>query len=220
MWQKIIKGRQADYLDFIRLKMVEDQVLRRGVTDARVLDALRKVRRHLFVPEGLVSTAYDDHPLPMDCGQTVSQPWIVGLMTELLALKGGEKVLEIGTGSGYQTAVLAELAAEVFTVEFFPELAAQARARLEKLDYSNIRFKPGDGAAGWPEAGPYDAIIVTCAPQAVPPKLYAQLKEGGRLVIPAGAEPQELKLITKTAAGQRERAVCQVRFVPMLKNPV
>lgn len=218
MWKDILKGHHADYLDFIRLRMVEDQVVRRGVADARVLDALRKVKRHLFVPPGLVSTAYDDHPLPMDCGQTVSQPYIVGLMSELAGLKGGERVLEIGTGSGYQTAVLAELAGEVCTVEFFPELAEQARARLAKQGYTNIKFKTGDGSGGWAEAGPYDAIIVTCAPNAVPAALTAQLKEGGRLVIPVGPQSQELMLITKTAAGLVERAVCAVRFVPLLKK--
>jgi protein-L-isoaspartate(D-aspartate) O-methyltransferase len=219
MLDKLLKGRHADYLDFIRLRMVEDQVVRRGVSDARVLGALRKIKRHLFVPAGLISTAYDDHPLPMDCGQTVSQPYIVGLMTELLGLKGGERVLEIGTGSGYQTAVLAELAGEVWTMEFFPELAEQARARLEKQGYTNITFKTGDGRGGWAEAGPFDAIIVTCAPAAVPQELAAQLKEGGRLVLPVGAEPQKLKLITKTADGMQERVVCAVSFVPMLKKP-
>ncbi len=217
MLDDMLKGRHAEYLDFIRLTMVEDQVVRRGVKDARVLAALRKVKRHLFVPAGLVSTAYDDHPLPIDCGQTISQPYIVGLMSELLCLKGGEKVLEIGTGCGYQTAVLAELAAEVYTVEFFAGLSRQAAEKTAKLGYTNIRFKTGDGAAGWAENGPYDAIIVTCAPATVPPALTAQLKPGGRLAIPLGPEPQELKLFTKTAAGLDERNVCAVRFVPMLR---
>jgi protein-L-isoaspartate(D-aspartate) O-methyltransferase len=219
MWRKILQSRHADYLDFIRLKMVEEQVMRRGVTDTRVLAALRKVKRHLFVPDGLISTAYDDHPLPIACGQTVSQPYIVGLMSQLLALKGGERVLEIGTGSGYQTAVLAELAAEVYTVEFFGELSRQAAAKTAKLGYTDIKFMVGDGTSGWREEGPYDAIIVTCAPAAVPGELPAQLKEGGRLVIPVGQEPQLLKLITKTPAGLEEREICSVRFVPMLKGP-
>ena len=219
MWKELLKGRQNDYMDFIRLRMVEEQVLKRGVTDLRVLAALRTVKRHLFVPDGLISTAYDDHPLPIDCGQTISQPYMVGLMTQLLGLRGGERVLEIGTGSGYQTAVLAELAAEVRTVEFFSELSSQAAARTARLGYTNISFKTGDGAEGWQEAGPYDAILVTCAPLAVPEALPVQLKEGGRLVIPAGPEPQTLKLITRTAVGLTERDVASVRFVPMLKGP-
>jgi len=180
------------------------------------LAAMAKVCRHCFVTEDMLSRAYEDYPLPIDREQTISQPYIVALMSELLELKGGERVLEIGTGSGYQTAVLAELAGEVFTVEFFPDLAAQARAKLEKLGYRNIKFKTGDGSEGWKEAAPYDAIIVTCAPAAVPQELTTQLREGGRLVLPVG---ENLTLVTKTAAGLTQRVVCGVRFVPMQQTP-
>ncbi|MDD2804130.1 MAG: protein-L-isoaspartate(D-aspartate) O-methyltransferase [Elusimicrobiales bacterium] len=217
MIDKLLGPKYDAYVGFIRRQMIKDQIEARGIKDLRVLAAMDKVCRHCFVPEGMATRAYDDYPMPIERGQTVSQPYIVALMSELLALKGGEKVLEIGTGSGYQTAVLSELAAEVRTVEFFPDLADTAKARLEKLGYKNIFYRTGDGAAGWPEAGPYDAILVTCAPADVPPALPEQLKEGGRLVIPVGPEPQELLLVKKTAAGLERSAVCSVRFVPMLK---
>lgn len=217
MIDKLLGPKHDAYVGFIRRQMIKDQIEARGVKDQRVLAAMDKVCRHCFVPEGLATRAYDDYPIPIERGQTVSQPYIVALMSELLALKGGEKVLEIGTGSGYQTAVLAELAAEVRTVEFFPDLADAARRRLEKLGYKNIFYMTGDGAAGWPEAGPYDAILVTCAPADIPPALPEQLKEGGRLVIPVGEEPQDLLLVKKTAAGLERASVCPVRFVPMLK---
>lgn len=216
MIDKLLGPKYDAYVGFIRRQMIKDQIEARGVKDPRVLAAMNKVCRHCFVPEGMATRAYDDYPIPIERGQTVSQPYIVALMSELLALKGGEKVLEIGTGSGYQTAVLSELAAEVRTVEFFQDLAAAAKARLEKLGYTNIFYKTGDGAAGWPEAGPYDAILVTCAPADIPPALPEQLKEGGRLVVPVGAEPQDLLLVKKTAAGLERAAVCAVRFVPML----
>ena len=197
--------------------MIKDQIEKRGVKDPRVLAAMEKVCRHCFVTEDMVSRAYEDYPLPIDRGQTISQPYIVAFMSEQLGLKGGERVLEIGTGSGYQTAVLAELAAEVYTVEFFPDLAEAAGAKLAKLGYANIKFRTGDGAPGWPEKAPYDAIMVTCAAAQLPAALPLQLKEGGRLVIPIGAEgSHDLKLITRTASGLRERSVCAVRFVPML----
>lgn len=216
MIERLLGPKYDAYLAFIRRQMIKDQVEARGVRDARVLAALDKVARHKFVPEDLVSRAYEDYPLPLGRGQTVSQPYIVALMSELAGLAGGEKVLEIGTGSGYQTAVLAELAATVRTVELFPDLSASARARLEKQGYTNILYRCGDGAAGWPEEGPYDAIVVTCAPAAVPPALASQLKEGGRLVIPVGVEPQELLLGVKKNGELETRTAAQVRFVPML----
>ena len=216
MFKEILGKKYDAYLGFIRRQMIKDQIEARGVKDPRVLAAMEKVCRHCFVTEDMVSRAYEDYPLPIAREQTISQPYIVALMSELLALKGGERVLEIGTGSGYQTAVLAELAAETYTVELFPDLAEQARARLEKLGCGKIKFKTGDGAEGWPEHAPYDAIIVTCAAKELPPALPAQLKIGGRLVIPAGEGAQELKLLTKTAAGLEEKTVCAVRFVPLL----
>ncbi|HNW43739.1 MAG TPA: protein-L-isoaspartate(D-aspartate) O-methyltransferase [Elusimicrobiales bacterium] len=216
MFKDLLGPKYEAYLGFIRRQMIKDQIEARGVKDERVLAAMAKVCRHCFVTEDMLSRAYEDYPLPIDREQTISQPYIVALMSELLELKGGERVLEIGTGSGYQTAVLAELAGEVFTVEFFPDLAAQARAKLEKLGYRNIKFKTGDGSEGWKEAAPYDAIIVTCAPAAVPQELTTQLREGGRLVLPVG---ENLTLVTKTAAGLTQRVVCGVRFVPMQQTP-
>ena len=218
MIDKILRPKYDAYLGFIRKQMIKDQIEARGVKDPRVLAAMDKVCRHCFVTEDMVSRAYEDYPLPLARGQTISQPYIVALMSELLALKGGERVLEIGTGSGYQTAVLAELGAETHTVEIYPDLAEHARAKLEKLGYVNIKFKTGDGSKGWPEHAPYDAIIVTCAPKELPPALAAQLKEGGRLVVPVGEEPQELKLMTKIADGLEEKAICSVRFVPLLEH--
>ncbi len=216
MIDKILGPRYDAYLAFIRRQMIKDQIESRGVRDPRVLAAMDKVCRHCFVTEDMVSRAYEDYPLPIHGGQTISQPYIVALMSELLGLKGPERVLEIGTGSGYQTAVLAELAAGVCTVELLPELAAGARARLAGLGYANVEFRTGDGAEGWAERAPYDAIVVTCAAKAVPPALLGQLKPGGRLVIPVGGEEQTLKVVTKGPEGARERDVCAVRFVPML----
>jgi protein-L-isoaspartate(D-aspartate) O-methyltransferase len=212
---KLLGPKYDAYLGFIRRQMIKDQIEARGVKDPRVLAAMDKVCRHCFVTPDLVTRAYEDYPLPIAGQQTISQPYIVALMSELAGLRGGEKVLEVGTGSGYQAAVLAELAGEVCTVELLPELAAEAAARLAGLGYKNIRFKTADGAAGWPEAGPFDAIVVTCAARAVPPALPAQLKEGGRLVIPVGAGEQDLRLLTKTAGGLEDKFVCSVRFVPL-----
>ncbi|MCD6363066.1 MAG: protein-L-isoaspartate(D-aspartate) O-methyltransferase [Synergistetes bacterium] len=166
--------------------MVESQIEIRGIKDERVLRAMMRVPRHLFVPEEYRERAYDDHPLPIGEGQTISQPYIVALMTSLLDLKGNEKVLEIGTGSGYQAAILAELAKEVYSVERIPALAVKAAETLEKLGYKNVRVKVGDGTLGWEENAPYDAIIVTAAAPKVPTPLIKQLKIGGRLVIPIG----------------------------------
>ena len=217
MFQEMLGKKYEAYLAFIRKAMIKDQIEARGVKDPRVLAAMQQVCRHCFVTEDMVSRAYEDYPLPLHCGQTISQPYIVALMSELLALTGGERVLEVGTGSGYQTAVLAELAAEVDTIELLPALAHDAQEKLGKLGYKNINFKTGDGALGWPERAPYDAALVSCAAAEVPRELVSQLKPGGRLVIPVGGEGgQELRLITKTAAGTESRTVCAVRFVPMI----
>jgi protein-L-isoaspartate(D-aspartate) O-methyltransferase len=201
-----------------RERMVEDQIARRGVRDPRVLAALRKIPRQAFVPEGLKNVAYEDEPLPIGEGQTISQPYIVGFMTEALALAGGEKVLEIGTGSGYQTAVLAELAAEVYTVEVVEILSGRARAALERLGYANVRFKTGDGAEGWAEFAPYDAIMVTAAPISVPPALRDQLKVGGRMIIPVGGDGQTLVLVRRGEDGFKDRDLLAVRFVPLVNE--
>ena len=199
----------------MREKMVETQIEARGVKDPRVLSALLKVERHRFVPERYSDSAYSDHPLPIGEGQTISQPYIVALMTELLELKGNEKVLEIGTGSGYQAAILAELAKEVYTIEIIEPLASMAEKRLSELGYRNIKVKAGDGYLGWPEAAPFDAIIVTAAPDHIPTPLIDQLKEGGRMVVPVGTHTQELKKVVKQSGKIETIDVIPVLFVPM-----
>ena len=199
----------------MREKMVETQIKGRGVKDPRVLSALLKVERHRFVPEEYLNSAYFDQPLPIGEGQTISQPYIVALMTELLELKGNEKVLEIGTGSGYQAAILAELAKEVYTIEIIESLALRAKNRLLELGYQNIRVKAGDGYLGWPEAAPFDAIIVTAAPDHIPKPLIEQLKEGGRMVVPVGTHTQELIKIVKRSGKMETTNVIPVVFVPM-----
>jgi protein-L-isoaspartate(D-aspartate) O-methyltransferase len=195
--------------------MVQRQIRARGVADPRVLDALNKVPRHRFVPERLIDQAYEDHPLPIGGGQTISQPYIVAAMTELLEIVPGDRVLEIGTGSGYQAAVLAELAAEVYSIEIVPELADSARTILGELGYRNVNVRAGDGYRGWPEAAPFDGIIVTAAPTHVPPALEAQLAVGARLVIPVGDYIQSLRVIERTETGLKSETHFGVRFVPM-----
>jgi protein-L-isoaspartate(D-aspartate) O-methyltransferase len=201
-----------------RQQMVDRQLIARGIQDGRVLDAMRRVPRHEFVPEGVRAAAYEDRPLPIGQGQTISQPYIVGLMTELSKPHPGQRVLEVGTGSGYQAAVLAELVAEVYTIELIPELARQAQERLKQLGYENIEVRSGDGYQGWPEAAPFDAVVVTCGAQHVPEPLFEQLKPNGILVIPVGLSSgeQSLRVITRGPTGQRqERDVLPVRFVPL-----
>jgi protein-L-isoaspartate(D-aspartate) O-methyltransferase len=199
-----------------RDNMVEFQIRARGVNDDKVLAAMRKVPRHLFVPEELRSFAYGDEPLPIGEGQTISQPYIVAYMTQSLRLSGAEKVLEVGTGSGYQTAVLAEIVREVFTIELLGGLSEKARSLLEGLGHSNIRFKAGDGTQGWVENAPFEAIMVTAAAAAVPKKLQEQLGPKGRMIIPVGAGFQELFLITRERGGVRKKRLLPVRFVPLV----
>lgn len=198
-----------------REAMVETQIEVRGVKDSLVLEAMRKVPRHLFVSEGLKEVAYTDGPLPIGEEQTISQPYIVALMTELLDLKGGEKVLEIGTGSGYQAAILAEIAKEVYTIEIICSLAEKSEKRLNEMGYKNITVKCGDGYQGWKEQTPFDGVIVTAAPDHIPQPLVDQLKIGGKLVIPVGDLFQELLVVTKTEKGIKKESIIPVRFVPM-----
>ncbi len=202
----------------LRERMVEEQIIARGVSDSLVIDAMLTVKRHLFVPKLLSSTAYEDHPLPIGSGQTISQPYIVALMTELLEVKKTHRVLEVGTGSGYQAAILSLLADSVFSIEIIPELAASAKDRLEHLGYKNVVVKAGDGYKGWKEHAPFEGIVVTCAPKEVPPLLLEQLAIGGRMVIPVGSYFQELLLITKDSTGTSEKSIVPVRFVPMIKG--
>ena len=205
-----------------RKKMVRDQIEARGIRNPRTLAVMRKVERHLFVKPEYLNMAYRDGPLPINCEQTVSQPYIVALMTDLLKLTPTSKVLEIGTGCGYQTAILAELAGAVYSVEILPSLAKSAKARLARLSYRNISFKEDNGHYGWQEYAPYDAVLVAAAPKVVPEHLVQQLSEGGRMVIPVGDSEQNLLLIQKkprTGAGSEPfletTEVTGVSFVPM-----
>jgi protein-L-isoaspartate(D-aspartate) O-methyltransferase len=199
-----------------RARMVETQIAARGVRDPRVLAAMRKVPRHLFVEASARGQAYEDHPVPIGNNQTISQPYIVALMTELLELPPKGHVLEIGTGSGYQSAVLAEIASEVYSIEILPELARAAGQKLKELGYSNVEVREGDGYRGWIEHAPFDGILVTAAPERIPQPLLDQLAVGGRMVIPVGGFFQELKVFTKEKDGHvSEKDIIPVRFVPM-----
>jgi len=198
--------------------MVRDQVEARGVKDGRILDAMRKVPRHLFVPWNMRSYAYHDEPLPIGEGQTISQPYIVAYMSEVLHLKGNERILEVGTGSGYQAAILAEIAKEVFTMEIVRNLSLKAEKVLKKLGYKNIYFRIGDGTLGWNEHAPYDAIIVTAAPAEVPQALREQLNISGRMIIPVGSTFQELVLVMREKKKFKEKKLLPVRFVPLIST--
>lgn len=204
----------------LRRQMVDRQIAARDVKDRRVLDAMRKVERHRFVPAALIPRAYDDSPLPIGYDQTISQPFVVAYMTEALGVERPHKVLEIGTGSGYQAAVLGELARSVYTIEIVPALAERAAATLKSLGYANVHVRAGDGYAGWPEQAPFDRIMVTAAPEEIPKPLLDQLGPRGRLVIPVGAQgdTQWLTIVDKTAQGVVERRTLPVRFVPFTRR--
>jgi protein-L-isoaspartate(D-aspartate) O-methyltransferase len=213
---RLIDSKQEDAaFQTARDRMVRDQIAARGITNERVLAALGRVPRHRFVPAAQRDAAYGDHPLPIGHGQTISQPYIVALMTDLADLQPGESVLEIGTGSGYQAAVLAEMGVRVKSIEIVPPLAEDASHLLRELGYDGIEVRAGDGYRGWPEGAPFDAILVTAAPPEIPQPLVEQLAIGGRLVVPVGTQLQELVVKTRTPEGLRDRTVLPVRFVPM-----
>jgi protein-L-isoaspartate(D-aspartate) O-methyltransferase len=196
--------------------MVESQIRARGLDDPRLLEALKKVPRHEFVTDQKPASAYGDHPLPIGCDQTISQPYIVAYMTHALGLEGGERILEVGTGSGYQTAILAELAAQVYTVEVKERLSISARTRLDEMGYSNVNYRTGDGRKGWPEEAPFDGMIVTAAPADLPRDLITQVVEGGRLIIPVGQGDQTLMRYVRKDKGFSTESLMAVRFVPLI----
>jgi protein-L-isoaspartate(D-aspartate) O-methyltransferase len=209
----------ADRWRVSRMEMVDEQLRARGIRDARVLDAMTRVPRHVFVPAAGREEAYGDHPLPIGHGQTISQPYIVAFMSEALRLEPGHRVLEIGTGSGYQAAVLSELAGEVYTIEIIPELAQRARQTLLDNGYDNVTVRTGNGYLGWPEHAPYDRIMVTAAPDDVPAALLEQLKIDGLMAIPLGTGLQELRILRRTPTGLETIDTLPVRFVPMTGKP-
>ena len=209
----------AQNFETLRHSMVETQIRQRDVKSKPVLEAMRTVPRHLFVPQNMQSYAYTDNPLPIGLEQTISQPYIVAFMTEQLNPVPGMKILEIGTGSGYQAAILAQLGCEVYTIELLAELAERAKKILTELHYTNVRVKCGNGYLGWPEEAPFDAIIVTAAPEKIPEVLIEQLKTGGKMIVPVGPvhDVQSLKLITKQEKRVTEKNLLPVRFVPMVE---
>ncbi|MEE9502615.1 MAG: protein-L-isoaspartate(D-aspartate) O-methyltransferase [Candidatus Aminicenantaceae bacterium] len=211
-----MKSREKTYQEE-RESMVTTQIKSRGIKDTNVLEAMEKVPRHVFVPENMRKVAYNDEPLPIGNGQTISQPYIVAYMTEVLQLSIEEKVLEVGTGSGYQAAILAEIAKEVFTVEIIDGLSKNAQEVLQAEGYTNIHFRVGDGSYGWEENAPYDAIMVTAAPSEVPKALQDQLKIGGRMIVPVGDAFQELVLIVREKRKFKKKKLLPVRFVPLVK---
>lgn len=216
----LLSGAQDQTYYAQRTRMVREQIADRGIKDPAVLKAMRETPREQFLPPALRELAYEDRPLPIGYGQTISQPYIVALMTEVLDVKKDQRVLEIGTGSGYQAAILSPLAKEVYTIEIVPELAKAASATLNRLGYKNVMVREGDGYKGWPEKAPFDRIILTAAPPELPKALTDQLKPGGKLLAPVGdrASVQELSLVEKTADGKlRTRPVAPVRFVPMVQ---
>lgn len=211
-----MKNANKSYADE-RLSMVTTQIESRGIKNVHVLEAMKKVRRHVFVPENMRKFAYNDEPLPIGKGQTISQPYIVAYMTEVLELSSEEKVLEVGTGSGYQAAILAEIVKDVFTVEIIDELSKNAQKTLGAEGYTNIHFRVGDGAHGWEENAPYNAIMVTAAPPDIPKALQDQLNVGGRMIVPVGDAFQELVLIVREKRKFRKKTLLPVRFVPLVK---
>jgi len=212
-----LKPHELHDTDVLNFKMIQEQIINRGIKSQQVLDAFEKVPRHLFVPEKYRSMSYEDRPLPIGKGQTISQPYIVAFMTEVLDLKPSDRVLEIGTGSGYQAAILAEICDMVYSIEIVPYLGKNAAKVLNEIGYENIELKIGDGYQGWAAHAPYDAIIVTCAPTQIPLPLKKQLAEGGRMIIPVGEQyVQELILLEKEKGQLIEKKVLPVRFVPMV----
>jgi protein-L-isoaspartate(D-aspartate) O-methyltransferase len=217
---QFIFPKKIDYAH-LRKNMVEKQILERGITDKRILNAFYKIKRHLFVKPELRHMAYGDYPLPIDENQTISQPYIVAIMTYIIAPEYNKKILEIGTGSGYQASILAQLVKNVYTIEIKKNLALKAKKLIQSFGYKNIKFKIGDGYLGWKEYAPYDGIIVTCSPDHIPPPLIEQLAVGGRMVIPVSytSNVQELILIEKDAKGNLKRTnLIPVRFVPLIRN--
>lgn len=221
-WISGVAESEPDYAQ-LREKMVQEQIIARGVQDERVLRAMREVPRHLFVPAKARPEAYTDQPLSIGEEQTISQPYIVAFMTELLRPEPNDVVLEVGTGSGYQAAVLARLVRQVYTIEILPALAEQAERRLQQLGFENVTVKAADGYRGWPEQAPFDGILVTAAPPEIPSELLAQLKRGGRMVVPVGksSKSQNLMLLEKSKTSDQivGRTVIPVRFVPMIRQP-
>jgi protein-L-isoaspartate(D-aspartate) O-methyltransferase len=210
---------QAQNFEEERRRMVAHQIERRGICDRRLLDAMREVPRHEFVPGAVKNRAYHDHPLPIGFGQTISQPYIVAFMLEHLLLTAKDRVLELGTGSGYQAAILSKLVAQVFSIEIIEELNRRASADFQRMGYQNILLKNGDGYRGWPEFAPFDAITVAAAPDHIPQPLIDQLREGGRMVIPVGDRlGQNLLLVEKRSGAMRKRVLCPVRFVPFTRK--
>jgi protein-L-isoaspartate(D-aspartate) O-methyltransferase len=201
-----------------RARMVREQLRGRDITDPRVLEVMGRLPRHLFVPEAGQASAYDDHPVPIGYGQTISQPYIVAFMTQALKVQPDHKVLEIGTGSGYQAAVLGELARDVYTIEIVEPLGEQARKTLESLGYRNVHVRIGNGYLGWPEQAPFDRIMVTAAPEEIPSELVEQLAVNGLMAVPVGSVFQELRILRKTEAGLETLETMPVRFVPMVKG--
>jgi len=202
--------------DSLRRRMVEEQLAGHGIRDERVLDALRVVPRHLFVPDEVADQAYEDHPVAIGQGQTISQPYMVACMTEALQLRGGEKVLEIGSGSGYQTAVLKALNADVYSIERLPELSDRARGNVERAGFTGVHYRVGDGSRGWPEEAPFDRVIVTAGAPTMPVSLVEQLREGGSMVIPVGGEEQQELLLVRRGAGRVTRdRICSCLFVKL-----
>jgi protein-L-isoaspartate(D-aspartate) O-methyltransferase len=210
---------QENNFTVLRHHMVKTQIEARGINDPKVIRAFQKVERHRFILPEYLPKAYEDYPLPIDEGQTISQPYIVAFMTEALDLKPSNKILEIGTGSGYQAAILAEICDSVFTIEIFPKLGEKAKDLFSELGYKNIFSKIGDGYKGWPENAPFDAIIVTCSPTHIPQPLKDQLAEGGRMIIPIGSYPsQSLVLLEKQKGKIKQKKILPVRFVPMIND--
>ena len=213
---ELLSAQQATNWEHQAREMVQSQLVSRGIKNTKLLQAMTNTPRHLFVPEKYQDMAYRDHPLPIGHEQTISQPYIVALMTEWLALEGNEKVLEIGTGSGYQAAILSQLAEHIYSIEIVQPLAVNSAKLLQQLGFKNVEVRYGDGYEGWPEHAPFDRIILTAAPEEIPQKLVDQLALGGRMILPVGKHHQQLVVITKNQTGISKKIITDVRFVPMI----